>query len=421
MGKIWAVICIVAVTILLIGLDAFINKSELEMDETYQDSYKKRDYVELAESYRFLQFDDDDRHGSNPNDKDSTNSPNSGFTYVPSDRPTMTPSQSPSHFPTLHPSLIPISSPSFIPTSGPSSSPTFFPSAQPSLEPSSIPSSTPSLDPCKGYNGKFGINDGDFFTIGFLYGIEGDKNLMDMTSTSLSVQVSEVEQKLLDLLIPKIFPDCDVGKRIHDARRLNVFGKATGHFESQESETRQSDVIISSEHQDIIVGLESIPMDLATGDKCVGEFQDEPGVLSDCSVIAGRMNVYLTDTSKVSEARTLLLQKIKQIMDDKLLDDFHITIMRVMFLENILGPRTPTDDDEYEVEPIEPLTGGAWMYALAGALSVFVMGTIIRYMYSRQSNTDGSKKDEYEEFHDSSADFVESKSSLAASRTDDSF
>ena len=90
---------------------------------------------------------------------------------------------------------------------------------------------------------------------------------MDMTSTSLSVQVSEVEQKLLDLLIPEIFPDCDAGKRTNDARRLNVFGKATGHFESQELETRQSDVIVSSEHQDIIVGLESIPMDLATGGK----------------------------------------------------------------------------------------------------------------------------------------------------------
>lgn len=91
---------------------------------------------------------------------------------------------------------------------------------------------------------------------------------MDMTSTSLSVQVSEVEQCLLDLLIYEIFPDCDAGKRINDARRLNIFGKATGHFESQDLETRQSDVIISSEHQDnIIVGLESIPMDLATGSK----------------------------------------------------------------------------------------------------------------------------------------------------------
>ena len=150
-------------------------------------------------------------------------------------------------------------------------------------------------------------------------------------------------------------------------------------------------------------------------DKCEGEFKDEPGVLSDCSVIAGRMNVYLIDASKAIEAKTLLLEKIKQIMDDKLLDDCHITIMRVMFLENILGPRTPTDDDEYEVEPIEPLTEGVWMYALAGALLVFAMGTIIRYMYSkRQSNADGSKKD------DSSADFVETKSSLAASRTDNS-
>lgn len=130
MGKIWAVICIFVVTTLLIGLNAFINKSELEMVQTYQDSYKQRDYVELAESYRFLQFDDDDRHDSNPNDKDSTNSPNSGFTYVPSARPTMTPSQSPSRFPTLHPSLIPTSSPSFIPTNGPSSSPTFFPSGK---------------------------------------------------------------------------------------------------------------------------------------------------------------------------------------------------------------------------------------------------------------------------------------------------
>lgn len=90
---------------------------------------------------------------------------------------------------------------------------------------------------------------------------------MDMTSTSLSVQVSEVEQSLLDLLIYEIFPDCDAGKRINDARGLNIFGKATGHFESKDLETRQSDVFISSEHQDIIKGLESIPMDLATGSK----------------------------------------------------------------------------------------------------------------------------------------------------------
>ena len=152
-------------------------------------------------------------------------------------------------------------------TAQPSFEPSSIPSSTPSSLPSSEPSLSPSLDSCKGYDGNFGINDGDFFTINFSYGIEGDENMMDMTSTSLSVQVSEVEQCLLDLLIYEIFPDCDAGKRINDARRLNVFGKATGHFESQDLETRQSDVIISSEHQDVIVGLESIPMDLATGGK----------------------------------------------------------------------------------------------------------------------------------------------------------
>ena len=136
MGKIWAVICTFAVTILLIGLDVFINKSELEMDETYRDSYNQRDYTELVDSYRFLQFDDDDRHDNNPDDKDSTNSPNSGFTYVPSARPTMTPSQSPSRFPTLHPSA----SPSRFPTSEPSSLPSFMPSRIPTAIPTLLPS-----------------------------------------------------------------------------------------------------------------------------------------------------------------------------------------------------------------------------------------------------------------------------------------
>lgn len=150
--------------------------------------------------------------------------------------------------------------PSSTPTSSPSLANSPSPSFYPSRVPSVVPSSLPSLDPCKGYDGSFGnTTSGNELVISFTYGVESDKNLMGSMPASLSDQVKEVEESLLDLLIKSWFDHCFITR---ESRNVNIFerGKKVNHFASIASANS-----IPRSGSSGIVGIKSRSVDLANG------------------------------------------------------------------------------------------------------------------------------------------------------------
>jgi hypothetical protein len=94
-----------------------------------------------------------------------------------------------------------------------------------------------------------------------MYGVESDINIMGIMPASLSDQVKEIEQSLLDLLITNIFDQCDGASGL---RKLNIFepGKKIKHFVPIAS-TATSPLVTSLG----IIGIKSNPLDLANGSK----------------------------------------------------------------------------------------------------------------------------------------------------------
>jgi hypothetical protein len=171
-------------------------------------------------------------------------------------------------------------------SSVPSSHPSVFPSDLPSSLPSKLPSSAPSLDPCKGYDGNFGDINGELrFTIFFNYGVESDKTVETNMKATLSEQVKEVEQAMLDLLIARFFEDCNERRNLAG---LNIFlgGDVNSHpadgvefsdsdlerpFNVKKDKTASltgSPTSTSNPHTREVVGISSSPVDLANGSKC---------------------------------------------------------------------------------------------------------------------------------------------------------
>jgi hypothetical protein len=96
-----------------------------------------------------------------------------------------------------------------------------------------------------------------------MYGVESDKRLMESMPASLSDQIKEIEQALLDLLIKSSFDHCilDTG-----SRNLNIFaaeGRKINHLKPIAGITGTSPRSNLSE----IIGIKSSPIDLANGSK----------------------------------------------------------------------------------------------------------------------------------------------------------
>ena len=95
-----------------------------------------------------------------------------------------------------------------------------------------------------------------------MYGVKSNTTLMESMPVSLSDQIKEIEQALLDLLIERSFDHCilDTG-----SRNLNIFedGQKVKHFTPIASST---DIIQISNLSEII-GIKSSPIDLANGSK----------------------------------------------------------------------------------------------------------------------------------------------------------
>lgn len=147
--------------------------------------------------------------------------------------------------------------------------------------------------------------------------------------------------------------------------------------------------------------------------KCVGDFANNIDYDADCNVIDGKMTVYVSDMVHANNVTSNMISAIKAIMDDKLLDDCHLAVLRVMFIE-LDGSRFISDDN-FEIETISSRgRGGLWMIALGGVgvLLITIVGT--RYRYSSQFKDDGSGelKDKHSNQGDASEEFVEVGSSI---------
>ena len=131
-------------------------------------------------------------------------------------------------------------------------------------------------------------------------------------------------------------------------------------------------------------------------EKCIGENRGRPGIISDCNVVRGRMNIYVATLVAVDETNELIKTKIKTSMDDGVLDSAHEAILRVIHLDTSATPTRTTDDDVYEVSPIEPLisTGYYWMFGLVAFLLLYLIGTTVRYFYSKRFDSNGYIKEE---------------------------
>ncbi len=131
---------------------------------------------------------------------------------------------------------------------------------------------SPTLDPCKGDDGDYGNTDGGIsITVFFSYGVESDKILEKSLLATLSDQVKNVEQKLLNLLIAIFFEECNLRRTL---RGQNIFLSDESTVESSFEEyvdkagKRENPATANNaESAKGIIGISSSPVDLANGSK----------------------------------------------------------------------------------------------------------------------------------------------------------
>ena len=140
----------------------------------------------------------------------------------------------------------------------------------------------------------------------------------------------------------------------------------------------------------------------------MGDFANNIDYDADCNVMEGRMTVYLSDMVHAKDVTSEMLSKIKLIMDAKLLDDCHLAVLRVMFIESD-GTRYISDDD-FDIDTLSSSRrSGMWMIALGGVVVLLAMIVGTRYRYSSQFKDDGSGqlKDKYRLDENFSKEYVE--------------
>jgi hypothetical protein len=140
-----------------------------------------------------------------------------------------------------------------------------------------------------------------------------------------------------------------------------------------------------------VVGLSSSPVDLANGQKCIGDYKNNPQVDADCNVIKGKVTAYLSNMTLSNSTTAAMLEKIKSIMDDDLLDDCHPAILSVMYMtQSVTVSRVPSDDLFEEETVVVSTPGSMWMFGLIGIVGVMTLAVSTRYRYSTQFRDDGS-------------------------------
>jgi len=151
--------------------------------------------------------------------------------------------------------------------------------------------------------------------------------------------------------------------------------------------------------------------------KCTGDYANNIDVDADCSVVDGKLTVYLSDMVHATDVRNRIMTMIKDIMDAKLLDECHQAVLRVMYIGLVTLRSGPDDDDYYQTEEVTTIRNRSmWMFAAGGivALAAIAVGTRYRYVSQFKSDGSGELKDNYES-EDGSELFVEYNSSVGSS------
>jgi hypothetical protein len=143
-------------------------------------------------------------------------------------------------------------------------------------------------------------------------------------------------------------------------------------------------------------------------EKCSGDFANSLDINADCSAIDGRLTVYLADMEDADNATNSILEKIKDIMEAKMLDECHQAILRVMLI-TLTAPLEVINDEYYITETLTPRGSSMWMLAASGIVAVLAIGVGTRYKYVSQFKNDGSGelKDNYEYEEQINEEFVE--------------
>jgi len=318
---------------------------------------------------------------------------------LPSELPSLSPSVSPSSMPSLspssHPSYYPSVEPSSLPSIKPSATPTLIPSSTPTRYPTTVPSSTPtlypSLDPCIGYDGFFADTSGsNRLLVYYEYEIESDLETSEAMSASTSDMVSEIEFTLLNYLISSYFPLCDSRRKmmVHESEQVIQKNAVTEH-DNEDLKRNHYQRILTE-----MIGLSSYPVDLANGATCQILVGNRFVGKRTCTVIEGRLSIYLSDLNLLDSHQSEMVKTIKEIMNRGELNTCHPAIESVRFrdngLYNIEDSNTVilTDDGEIDPGDAEFIVGTtSWILIGAGASVFLSIIVITRYRYTASSRS----------------------------------
>ncbi len=135
----------------------------------------------------------------------------------------------------------------------------------------------------------------------------------------------------------------------------------------------------------------------STTEKCPTTYDSAPDMDPECSVMEGRLTLYLVDKSYASEMTQLAREYIKVMMNDGLLDNASPAILGVTFIDDqvrgFVDPRDiiMSEDDDLEDSDVTIFTVGRNMWiAIGGSLiGIAMIGSALRYRYASQFDDHG--------------------------------
>ncbi len=123
----------------------------------------------------------------------------------------------------------------------------------------------------------------------------------------------------------------------------------------------------------------------------------------ECSVMEGRLTLYLVDKSYESEMTQLAREYIKAMMNDGLLDNASPAILGVSFIDDQVRGFVDRDiilneDDDLEEPDVTIFAVGQniWIAIGSSLFGVVVIGSALRYRYSSQFDDHGDRIDNEE-------------------------
>lgn len=133
---------------------------------------------------------------------------------------------------------------------------------------------------------------------------------------------------------------------------------------------------------------------IAFSERCTGDYKNSAEFVTECHVIEGRLVAYLSDIVFSNSTSVAIVEEIKSIMEQDLLDDSHPAILSVIFMTpSLVVAMSPVDDNLFEEETIDATgaTGSIWIMALAGIFITVFLASVTRYRYFSQFRVEGPR------------------------------